>query len=636
MVKLTAPLEEKSEMAATGKLKEIKKQLIAAGIQPQDAEQWAKMDIPRGVLLKFKVPTANEVKTFKALPKETGSLQRIRLPFLYDWSAEDIINAMTPVINKLAQDYTTNRTPKEDCIQQGVLGVLEAIRTDAGKASFWSHAFKHVQTKIRRHSAGSHLLRYPEKRPSKRRVREAVTAWLTNSFERFERDSLAKTLPNPLRTSTAGPVKYQSFNGMRRALDQSQKRGDLDSAVEIKKQITTVTETAKRAVTKLQQKVRLNSANLTTADDLIYIRIQKTGLKNQKQLFVKDSFSLTRLTQNQKFDLCDYLNHIFNIQNPGKVEKPSLTDGEVQTYESSFHLFNQMNADNISTVADLVAFAARPPDFHSTPVPWSVPMDDGHSRDDSVSNSQARKKDAVGESDTSPFLEPGLIVEKSEFRTIVNLIRTQIPLTHEQEVILLEHWGLDDLTQKTGTFIAQNLGKLTLTHSVHKLILSHDRMEAYRVRKACESAIENNEDLKARILHEIQYLPTNLVGEIQQLVKAAELKKVSRQRVTQYMEVISRKFITFLFDKHYLQAGDPKQSLEKCRQYAGLTPEEDLIFLYTYGLCGEQKYSFEEVARDLHCVIETPEMEQADLKQKKAALKQIQLTIMTKLVKIYY
>jgi RNA polymerase sigma factor (sigma-70 family) len=114
------------------------------------------------------------------------SLRRICHPLLCGWSYAEVIAGLKAYIYEVAKKYITLRMDIEDVYQYGCIGVIEAMRTDAGISCFANHAFARIRTSIRR-KATSGLIRRPEKVPSRTEVRREVTNWLMeNEFIRQE------------------------------------------------------------------------------------------------------------------------------------------------------------------------------------------------------------------------------------------------------------------------------------------------------------------------------------------------------------------------------------------------------------------------------------------------------------------
>lgn len=99
----------------------------------------------------------------EAVGKDFAALKQTILPLEHGWTEEEVINAMMPEIVKFAKIYATNRFEIDDGIQQGAIGVLNALRTDKGIANFASHAKNHIRTSIGRASATSGLIRKGER-----------------------------------------------------------------------------------------------------------------------------------------------------------------------------------------------------------------------------------------------------------------------------------------------------------------------------------------------------------------------------------------------------------------------------------------------------------------------------------------
>jgi RNA polymerase sigma factor (sigma-70 family) len=123
------------------------------------------------------LPSKEEFDRWCKAPKNLETLRKIKFPLLCGWTTDEITIALMPYVNLLTKKYVSCRNGQEDCQQDGCIGIIHALRTDAGIASFASHAYNRIRTAIRRSSATSGVISKPERMPSKTEVRRAITNW---------------------------------------------------------------------------------------------------------------------------------------------------------------------------------------------------------------------------------------------------------------------------------------------------------------------------------------------------------------------------------------------------------------------------------------------------------------------------
>jgi dsRNA-specific ribonuclease len=161
------------------------------------------------------LPTKEEFSKFASLPSGCGcgqpnacpkcreinfaAMEQLKHPLLYNYSIEEIYEALQPWMQKHSASYCSNRYGKDDAGNDAFLGVLKALRTDAGISPFAVHAYRWIRTAIRRRSAQSGTVRRAEKRPSKTEIRTEITHWLQGKAQE-EKKYLAVLNKEPLIT----------------------------------------------------------------------------------------------------------------------------------------------------------------------------------------------------------------------------------------------------------------------------------------------------------------------------------------------------------------------------------------------------------------------------------------------------
>jgi RNA polymerase sigma factor (sigma-70 family) len=161
---------------------EIIKHFTNLGVPEKTIIEWLK-DKKESTIQKIckNLPTKKEFEEWCKAPKTLNTLRKIRFPQLCGWTVDEITDAIMPYVNMLSKKYRSMRNGQEDCQQDGCIGVIHALRTDAGIIPFASHAYNRIRTAIRRSSATSGVISKPEKMPSKTEVRRAITNWLLDN-----------------------------------------------------------------------------------------------------------------------------------------------------------------------------------------------------------------------------------------------------------------------------------------------------------------------------------------------------------------------------------------------------------------------------------------------------------------------
>ena len=118
------------------------------------------------------------LKEWRELPKTIQTLQTIKFPTLCGWSTDEICEVLKTYIFKNTKNYHTERCNREDCLHNGVVGIMTALRTDVGMSPFNQHAFHQIRTNVRRPSINAGVIKTTEKAPSKVRVRRVITEFL--------------------------------------------------------------------------------------------------------------------------------------------------------------------------------------------------------------------------------------------------------------------------------------------------------------------------------------------------------------------------------------------------------------------------------------------------------------------------
>jgi len=155
------------------------------------------------------------------------------------------------------------------------------------------------------------------------------------------------------------------------------------------------------------------------------------------------------------------------------------------------------------TIGDLVRDFAVSPTFHDTMVPLDAPMDEGFSLEQAVEPDQEwtylREKPP-----SRKYVNPAMNAEQNDtqnhWRSILQEIRSRLQLSLEQETVLVYVFGLDGKEPVSGSELARNMG---------------------------------------------HYL--SLMAQERGLEITQKNKKVSRQRITQYIEKVKKEITDAMF-----------------------------------------------------------------------------------------
>lgn len=157
------------------------------------------------------IPTQEQINKWKDMPKDLSSLAKIKLPLLCGWNMDEVVIGMEPYLRKHVAKYSTNRCDFEDSMQNGAIGVIQALRTDAGYAAFATHCFRHIQTNIRRASVNSGVIRETEATPVSVKVRLAIGSFLSADWMAEYRDELAQSWDKATLVETIERINHKEL-----------------------------------------------------------------------------------------------------------------------------------------------------------------------------------------------------------------------------------------------------------------------------------------------------------------------------------------------------------------------------------------------------------------------------------------
>lgn len=96
-------------------------------------------------------------------PLTISMLKRIKRPLQHGYSFEEVKIALAAFIGCHANRYCSNHFTIEDGEQMGMVGIMNALRTDRAIAPFADHVYRHIQTAIRREAFTSGLIKHGER-----------------------------------------------------------------------------------------------------------------------------------------------------------------------------------------------------------------------------------------------------------------------------------------------------------------------------------------------------------------------------------------------------------------------------------------------------------------------------------------
>lgn len=567
-------------------VEKIRQHLCGLGISTEKVEQFLELNHSYETLSKLmspryesgklvaqnRLPTLDELEKYRALSKNTKGLCQIKFPTLCDWTVEEVIEALTPYLGKHAKKFKTKRCPIEDCKQNGVIGVFNALRTDIGMSPFAWHAYLHIKTNTRRRSAEAGTVQEPEKRPSETEVRRVVTSWLNATIYEYEVDRRIRTYggETKLAPDTYLPIKegleYESLGALRELKDAIRRatgQEKTELSIILKKiddgvkgwleqlsgrstyQIASEAPVRmKKWATQFNKQIRLNSIPLLSINDFILHKIQKIGKANVYEKLINTKIPLVRFGMEIKQDLVEYLVAKFRYCCSGR------SGLRIQT-------------DRFESVADLVKFFAMSPDFQGN----ASAIQDGNDEDNPG-------KPIPDDTFPDPSEETADQEYKDRKIKFVHDILKKLSLSQNQRTVMEHRFGLFGKKQVNGSELAENFRRFSGALKTGDTIL-------------CECGLNF-------AVQDSSPIVCSSCGK--------KHGKVSRQRVAQYEDAGDKKFLDAAYEEII---DDPKfYKLQKnIRLNARLTPEEDKIFCLLYGIKHKLMYELDKIAEQYDVLI---------------------------------
>lgn len=366
------------------------------------------------------LPTAEEIRQWCELTgqnKSIKTLSKIKYPLLVGWSFQDIQEAMTPYVLKHIRKYHTARCDIDDCQQNAAIGIIKAIKTDAGIQPFAMHCYLHVRTNVRRPSATAGLIKRPERKPSRTDVRKVITDWATGRAYQLERDRMLRDRKNKLSRK----AKRQQSQKIEQILDSNGCN---------RKKLIRKCDQERYFVQVIGSKVHEPGP---------YDR--KLEGKRVTERHISERLPLSHFDAADLFRLFDYLDYKFSVQ----LGDP---DNEVSVIRSSY--ISIYDTQKLQTVGDLIERVAESPDFHGNPQPLSAPTEDGLAMGDTLAHNKS----------PNPLEQVMRSDKLSRLRSFISSIRHVVDLSPGQELIFRHIYGLDGAKPLTGSEISARFGEL--------------------------------------------------------------------------------------------------------------------------------------------------------------------------------
>lgn len=519
-------------------------------------------------------PSAEQFAAWGKQEKSITTIKTIKFPTLCGWSPDETIKVMMPVIIQFSMKYATRRSNLEECIQNGSVGVLRALDTDAGIAPFWNHAYTSIRTNIRRPAATSGIIKEPEKTPSVTEVRHELTTWLAGWVIEYEMERLMGASSEHEFEAVGYDAPYKKFNrelyGRRKddwdnkILDKIDLEGwkQSENLVRVGAAMWRMNDGTAIPAATLKSYRRMAEAN--TSDeinieafiaqaDMQLACTQKTGIVWGMEYFVNQSFDLTRLPIEKLMEFGDYINKKYRLVLPPQVKR--------KEYEVCYRMPLVLpNQEKYKTVGDIVKFIATSPDFHRNPMSIDAQIKDGYTLKETIE-------------DGSDFVIAIIARDcKEKLQTILDALWPRIDFTMEQRGVLEYLYGLNGKEAVSGAYLAENFGKL--------------------------------------------------VG--------GKNERVSRQRITQYQDTIDKRVVEEVFKYHFYERENPQAEIERAIKLAEMSKSDTLIASKYFSMV-EGQTSLNWMVENLHRMI--PAFEQICASARREYLKGKILTIRSNLLR---
>ena len=459
----------------------------------------------------IQLPTEEEYNEFRTMLEKTRKsgdgltvLTKTKLPLLIGWTFDEICNALMPYIESNSSKYGGN---KDDNRQNGKIGIWKALQNDMGKSPFAYHAFPLIKINIRRPNKTKIIRTGGE--ISEITIQRLITCWLTGKWQENYQEEIAQRMGYPnfnliqyhkikkvidpkflqeIKLIVAGYEKETCLDNIcyQKLFEQDPNKLNLikEETRKIEREIIELAKDKTRKTLKTYRNFNMNNQNLLQPENLTWIHVQRTNNNNAWSLLVKKSFKLSNLSTHKKDDLIKFV----------KIK---------------FSRFSLNFDQNYETICDLIETIC-----HRRVEIQTIDKPDG-------TESIPIKNDPI---------KPIMSNEKSKItQWILSDIKNKLCLTYEQKVVMGFIYGTS---------------------------FSCPKEEAERLKEFCEGIIIKEEEWEFKPMPiESIWLMKNFGKIVQRCQKCQKLKYehpiscsfegkegISKERVSQYLDKITRKF----------------------------------------------------------------------------------------------
>jgi hypothetical protein len=608
-------------------------------------------------LAKFRVPDQAYIDEWSKAPKTLKTLQQIRHPLLCGWSVEEIIDSIKPYLRKHALIYSNSIIAVEDSEQNGLLGVIDALRTDAGIASFASHCYGHIRTKIRREAKRAHLICEAEHSPVVNAIRIEVgsflagnwidsqcdklaqqwkakrvecdgTAFITEKFSNFASildniitDYVAKKYPIDFKKIRKAVKKSLISEVNSQAAIDRKAHEFLTSIKKTKQVLSQLAQVAREIRAEIEAEVTVNVNNMKKTYEQ-WLR-KRDEVKDGEKVIV--NLNTSNQLRESDYELVWVQRTANNRARTWLIrESFYIADLDPNIRNDLFdwldYKFNQRGSapyhdkakkyimpiyDQVKypTLSQVIKHVVANYEFHKNPMALDVEINDEERREFEDHNTE------------SPDIISMAVESEALHRAILPMARKDMGLTPRQEMVMAFAYGLP---------------------------LFRSEEECQRLNVISPGTVEESEqgwsytplpaDSKGtwlaanfgQLLHDEPMDKRHICKELGCDTKCKldgdYLNAVTRQRITQYQAAIIGKIRERFFYLLYSSKPDFKKLLELFMDSVRLSESERAVAIYHYGLNGEEEHDIEQTAKRYEYLADIdPDM---DLKDRRILVKQ--------------
>lgn len=115
-------------------------QMVKGGFKSEEDAEIEMADNPD----KYPEGYRYEIKPYEN-QKSLSKLRETYLPLQNGWNVDEVVAAMMPYLYHTANKFKSDKVPREDLVQQGAIGIMQALETDQGKSPFTAWAMKYIK-----------------------------------------------------------------------------------------------------------------------------------------------------------------------------------------------------------------------------------------------------------------------------------------------------------------------------------------------------------------------------------------------------------------------------------------------------------------------------------------------------------